>query len=250
MEIAIPSYKRSGILKKKTLAFLESEGFPKECITIFVANQEEKEDYEKVLRLDYKIVVGVKGIAQQRLFIRNYYPEGTPILSMDDDIRSIKMLREDLPFKTLVANLFESVLEQKLTTWGIYPVNNLFFCKDRLLIGNFYIIACCYGFINTRDILEYGADGEDYSVKEDCWYSLKRIELDGAVLRYDGACPHTDYYAKGGLSETRTLEKEAEIAQKVVALFPTLSKYVVKKSGHPDVKIHRKIIKKIMFPWT
>jgi len=243
MQIAIPSYKRSVTLKKKTLSFLDSEGFDKEQITIFVANEEEKEDYEQVLRLDYKIVVGVKGIANQRLFIRNYYPEGTHILSMDDDIRKIKMLRKNMSFKALVENLFDCLKDHKVTTWGIYPTNNLFFCKDRVLIGNLYIIACCYGFINRKDIVEYGENNEDYSVKEDVWYSLKRIELDGAVLRYEGACPDTDYYAKGGLSEFRTLEKEEEISKKIVGLFPSLCKYIVKKNGHPDVKILRKIDK-------
>jgi hypothetical protein len=245
MEIVIPSYQRSKVLKRKTLAFLEAEGFPKEQITIFLANQKEKEDYELELGLDYKMIVGVKGLANQRLFIRNYYPEGTRILSLDDDIRSVKIKRDGLKFKNLVEKMFSATEDEGLTTWGIYPCNNLFFCKDRLLGGNFYIIGCCYGFINKKDLLEYGEEGLDLSVKEDEWYSLKRIVMDGAVLRYEGACPNTDYYAKGGLSESRTIEKEAENAKKIVSYFPNLAKYVVKKNKHPDVKILRKVLKEI-----
>lgn len=245
MEIAIPSYQRSKVLKKKTLAFLEAEGFPKEQITIFVADEKERETYELELGLDYKMVVGVKGIANQRLFIRNYYPEGTRILSLDDDIRSVKIKREGLKFKNLVEKMFSAVEDEGLTTWGLYPCNNLFFCKDRLLAGNFYIIGCCYGFINKKDLLEYGEGGLDFSAKEDAWYSLKRIELDGCVLRYEGACPNTDYYAKGGLSEFRTTEKESKISKAIVSYYPTLTKYVEKKNGHPEVKILRKVLKEI-----
>ena len=42
-DIAIPSYKRSKLLKEKTLKILS--GIPIENITIFVRNQEELDDY-------------------------------------------------------------------------------------------------------------------------------------------------------------------------------------------------------------
>lgn len=239
MEIAIPSYKRSSILKRKTLAFLESEGFPKEQITIFVADSNELQSYREDLGNEYKIVVGFKGISNQRTFIRNYYPEGTRVLSLDDDIRRVKSL-QPRGFKELAEKLFESCEQESLTTWGLYPVNNLFFCKERILVGSLYIIGCCYGFINKKDILQYPIATEG---KEDCWYSLKRIELDGAVLRYEGACPDTDYYASGGLAETRTLESERKAAEEVCKLFPETTKFLIKKNGHPEVKIKRKILK-------
>jgi hypothetical protein len=243
MEIAIPSFKRSATLKRKTLAFLESEGFPKESITIFVADSNELFTYKEELGDSYKIVVGFPGISNQRTFIRNYYPEGTKILSLDDDIRKIKFMRDNLTLKTLSEKLFALLEKENLTTWGLYPVNNLFFCKDRVLIGSLYIIGCCYGFINKKDFIIYP---EETSGKEDCWYSLKRVELDGAVLRYEGCCPDTDYYASGGLAESRTLASEEKAAQKVCSLFPDETKFAVKKNGHAEVKIKRKILKNFL----
>lgn len=239
MEIAIPSYKRSQVLNQKTLPYLLSEGFNASQITIFLANEEERQIYQRDIS-GFKFVVGQKGICQQRLFIQQYYPLNTKILSLDDDIRKVKLLRPDLTFKTLVEKLFDSVQKEGVSMWGLYPVNNLFFCKDRVIVGNFYIIACCYGYINKQDITEYPLSVES---KEDCWYSLKRIQLDGAVLRYDGACPDTTYYAAGGLSETRTLATEESAAREVCKLFPELSKFLVKKNGHAEVKIKRKILK-------
>lgn len=243
MEIAIPSFRRSSVLKRKTLPFLLAEGFLPSQITIFLASPEELELYKAELGDSYKFVVGFPGIANQRLFIRNYYPEGTRILSVDDDIRKVKCLRSE-PFKSIVEKLFGLLEQEHLTTWGLYPVNNLYFCKDRVLVGHLYIIACCYGFINRKDLLAYSPVND----KEDVWYSLKRIEQDGAVLRYEGACPDTDFYAAGGLAESRTLASEKTAAEVVCSLFPDSTKFVMKKNGHAEVKIKRKILKNFSLP--
>lgn len=236
VQIAIPSYKRAEKLSRYTLAYLASQKVRKDIITIFVADEEEEKDYREVLGSDYKIVVGVKGISQQRLFIRNYFPEGLKVICMDDDVKKLKFLRDDLSFPLLCERMFAICQEEGLTTWGIYPVNNLFFCKDRVLRGRLYVIGCCYGYINKHDLPVWLPEK---GTKEDYWYSLQRICMDGAVLRYDGCCPDTIYYAKGGLSETRTVELEEKEAREVCKMFPVFSEYRLKKNGHPDVKIKR-----------
>ena len=80
MEIVIPSYHRSKVLKKKTLAFLEAEGFPKEQITIFVADEQERETYELELGLDYKMVVGdyIRGIQAREAKSKQTAPAKAP----------------------------------------------------------------------------------------------------------------------------------------------------------------------------
>jgi hypothetical protein len=97
-----------------------------------------------------------------------------------------------------------------------------------------------YLFINKKDFLTYPEGIDD---KEDCWYSLKRIQLDGAVMRCEFLCPMTNYYGSGGLSETRTLKSEEEAAKKVCGMFPDSAKFLIKKNGHAEVKIKRKILK-------
>ena len=227
------------MLRDKTLTFLSAEGVPSDRVTIFVADQEELDVYQRDIS-GYKFVIGKKGISSQRLFIRQYYPEGAKILSLDDDIRAIKK-KTDLSFVQICSRLFAHCEAEKITTFGFYPTNNLYFCKDRLVLGSFYIIGVMYGFINKKDISEWAnVDG-----KEDAWYSLRRIELDGAVLRYEGLCPDTNYYAKGGLSETRTLESEKESARRVCALYPNATKFCQKKNGHYEAKIKR-VVKKTL----
>ena len=86
MEIAIPSSGRARTLPIKTLVALWASGFSKDKITIFVALEEE-EDYKASCR-GYKIVAGVKGLSQEKEFILRYYPRGTSICIVDDDIES------------------------------------------------------------------------------------------------------------------------------------------------------------------
>jgi hypothetical protein len=88
-QVAIPSYQRSKTIYQKTLTTLLNGKVNPNKITIFVANQQEKEEYETNLpKSSYKeIIIGEKGITPQRIFISKHYPANTHIFSVDDDIR-------------------------------------------------------------------------------------------------------------------------------------------------------------------
>ena len=71
-KFAIPSYNRVDILKSNTIAMLEHYKIPKKQIYIFVV-EEEYQQYKDALP-DYKnIIIGVKGLYNQRNFITNYF---------------------------------------------------------------------------------------------------------------------------------------------------------------------------------
>ena len=76
--VAIPTYKRYDEVTKKTLPTLKRGGVPKDKIHVFVANKTEEKLYkEKMDPNTYgKIVVGKKGITNQRIFISKYFPVG------------------------------------------------------------------------------------------------------------------------------------------------------------------------------
>ena len=88
-QVAIPSYQRSKTIYEKTITTLLNGKVNPNKITIFVANQQEKEEYETALpKSSYKeIVIGEKGITHQRIFISKHYPANTHIFSVDDDVR-------------------------------------------------------------------------------------------------------------------------------------------------------------------
>ncbi len=89
--IVIPSYNRVDIIQVKTLALLRRHGISSTKINIFVANQEEYDLYNKTInkQLYNKLIIGVIGLKNQRNFIMKYYPEGTHIVHMDDDLDNI-----------------------------------------------------------------------------------------------------------------------------------------------------------------
>jgi len=83
--VAIPSYHRSEIIGKKTLATLFRGKVPPEKIHIFVANQTEKSEYINAIQSQYphyplkNIHVGIKGITPHRRFISRFSPPKLPL---------------------------------------------------------------------------------------------------------------------------------------------------------------------------
>jgi len=239
LQIAIPSYKRPAVLAQQTLATLAAEGVPKDIITIFVAGEAEVALYKQTCP-DYKIVVGVPGLVQQRNFITTYYPEGTYVVSVDDDIKKFKKL-VSRPFLEIAEKMFELCRFELCTLWGIYPVNNLFFCKERVIKSLSFIIGHCYGYIVNHSRLI----PSEACAKDDKWFSLWHYTQDGGVLRYEGMCADTAMYRPGGLTDVRKETSESECVEYIVNEFPDLCQARKKRNGHLDVYIRGKIQKKL-----
>jgi len=93
--VAIPTYKRYGEVTKKTLPTLKRGGVPKSKIHVFVANKTEEKLYREKMDPDTygKIVVGKKGLVNQRIFISEYFPMGTCVVSLDDDVEKFQKLK-------------------------------------------------------------------------------------------------------------------------------------------------------------
>lgn len=238
MKVAIPSYQRAETLKAKTLKFLLEEGFDPKDIYVFVSNEQELVTYKRVIDTPLNwVVCPVNSDVGKRTHMKNFFPIGEEILSVDDDVKRIKFL-ENKPVKPFVERMFQLCKEEKVTLWGIYPVNqtNMFYCKERLVKGNLYCIGCFWGIVNVET-----EDFPEVNGKADKWLSCVRIKRDGATLRYDGACPDTSYYVgKGGMTEQRTYEMEEKSSQLIANQFPDLVRYKLKKNGHPDVEFIRK----------
>jgi len=236
--IAIPSYKRYTKLKEKTLNMLHVEEYDPSMITIFVANEEEKALYEKELVPNtYKeIVVGRLGLANQRNFIYDYFPLCQRILMIDDDIGTLIWLNPR-PMKEMVERMWKISEEEGATLWSIYPVSNKYFCVERVVVGQVFCVGCFHGIVNTRDYLP-----ENMSASEDRWYTCRRIRADGKTLRYEGCCPKSVYFAKGGLWDYRhTGTNQYDDTVRVTELFPDICKLKQhKKNGMWDAVIRLK----------
>jgi hypothetical protein len=198
--VAIPSYNRVETLRAKTLFLLAKYNIPKELITIFVANKEEEALYKAGIPevLYGSIVVGVKGLMEQRNFIDQYYPLGTHIVCFDDDVSELLILKDGSLVQiqsllNLIYKGFQECVQHKFHLWGISPVANGFYMKDVIHTNLKFIPGWFYGVINRRIPLTI-------CYKEDYQRSLQNAVKDGGVIRFSFVAAKTTMGAKGGLN--------------------------------------------------
>lgn len=244
--IAIPSYKRQEILAAKSLKTLIDGGVSPKKIHIFVANKEEEDLYEKAIPKDMygKIVVGVKGITNQRKFILKYFPEGTEIVSIDDDVEGLFKMKG--PTKLLkikdvdkfFRDAFQKLHKDGFFIWGIYPVHNPFFMKDKVTTDLKFIIGTMYGFINRHD--QKLQPNSKIKEKEDVETSILYYLKDGGVVRYNNITIKTKFHAEGGLGKTEgRFEANKEAAAYLEKTYPDLVSIFKRKNGMSEVRLSR-----------
>jgi hypothetical protein len=282
-QIAIPTYGRSGMIAHFTLKMLERYKVDPNRVTIFVADDvtkrlwvetskkrtprihsdkqlEEKREpalyRERLKHNPYgkRIVVGVKNIGSQRNWIQNYYPEGTHLISLDDDLVQISELKNgkyaDIgsgkAFHSLIRQGFDECHATGSHLWGLYASANESFQSSALESrevshNNNYIIASCYGKIIRHD---KELEVESINHAEDYERTLRFFAKDGLVVRFNRftMSKGTEYFGKGGLEEERRKEhtdkKKApyeDSIKHVAALFPTLCS-AYKKGGKANPK--------------
>ena len=250
-QIAIPSYQRTDIIQKKTLALLNHHKIDPSLITIFVANAEEYAIYKDKIpsHLYGKIVIGEKGLKNQRNFISRHYPEGTFVVEFDDDLSKIVQLvigsgvhKHIKPIDDLdafIKKAFKFCYVNDIYLWGVYPIANARFMTDTITTDLRFIVGPMWGMINRhRSDLELSIDEKENSER-----TLQYWTADQAVLRFNNVAIETAYYKnKGGMqSEGKNRREEAlKSAQYLHNKYPSITKiYLGKKSGVPEVRLLR-----------
>lgn len=243
--IAIPSFNRYDTIKKKTLKMLIQNNIPTNIITIFVATSEQKLLYENELSNDYKIVVGLLGMANIRNFITDYYEEGQHLLFIDDDITSIKLGDVSGKLVTKINNLNEIIIngfnlckEHDTALWGLHPSNNCRSLKSKNIITTDlkYIIGALYGVINDKSIMVTIPCAEDFQ------RSILYYKKYGKIVRINNMSAFTTYYATGGMaSNGRTKELDIIEKTKLCELYPEYCK--IYKTNYDTTNIKLKSVK-------
>jgi len=222
--IAIPSHKRSDIIKDKVLTLLEKHSISKDKIFIFV---EENEIEQYKLRLpEYNIIQGSKGIAGQREKISEYFEENHFIVSIDDDVCEIfDHSKPIINLDIFIKDSFHLLLDNQFTLAGVYPINNEFFTKDTITTDLRFCIGQFKMFINKKQI-----ERRHYNLLEDYENTIKHYCYSGGVLRFNYITLKANYNSgKGGLKEYRTTERKLYEVKKFVEQYPKYSKS--KKEG-------------------
>lgn len=267
--ICIPTYKRYEMFKEKTLSVLEKNKISLSRIYIFVANKSEKEKYMNVLDRKYhsRIIIGKKGLKNQRNFISNYFPEGTCIVQLDDDIEDIVELYHPImenydewintDFKTIksqefrkkqdiksinnlhkfIKDTFKYCINNNIYLWGIYPIANPYFMTYTKEEKLNFIVGPMFGIINRHDKdLKLTLDEKENSER-----TLQHYVKDGKVLRVNYISIITKYYKnKGGMQNEGKdrIEEAAKSSNILHSRYPNITKIYIKKStGMPEIKL-------------
>ena len=239
--VAIPSYDRQKELNKKTLTMLEDNNISKNIITVFVASAEQKKIYEEEIGTDYKIVIGVKGMANIRNFMTNYYPSGKKILFIDDDISRIvkgessgMKITTVTNLKSLASNGFNLCKKHGYALWGLHPSSNPRSLKsDKLVTNNLkYIIGALYGVINDKSLKVSLDQAEDYE------RTLKYYVKYGGMIRFNNYSGYTTYYAKGGMEAAgRTSSKEDSDKKQLVKKYSQYAETYIRDNGRTEIRL-------------
>lgn len=248
--IVIPSYNRPELIQQKTLSLLKKHTIKSSHIVIFVANREQYDLYKSKIpkTLYHKLVIGVKGLKNQRNYISNYYPEGTHIVQMDDDLEKIVQLNVENGKKTIepISNLdtfikkaFLLCQTNTIFLWGVYPLANSHFMTNTITTDLRFIVGPMWGMINRHHPdLELTIDE-----KENTERTLQYWSMDGKVLRFNNVGIETKYYKnKGGMQNEGKNRKEEALksVQYLHNKYPTITKlHLGKKSGVPELKLIR-----------
>jgi hypothetical protein len=258
-QIAIPSYKRSAVLKSATLATLERYDVDPDRVTIFVANDLEMESYRATLGDKWRIVVAKLGKVEAQKFYHNYYQTGTRLLNVDDDIYDIRQRNAQDKLEPFTGTLDQLVREaftlcetSGAKMWGINPVNNGYFMKDYSVIGLRYICGNFYGNY-AGDPAIIGADrpssissGDDYET------TFRSYLQNGSVVRVEYLTPITKYFAPGGIDAelkdrgvtNRQDEHDAEL-RAIIDRYPNLASLQIKSGGITNIRVKTQTFAKV-----
>lgn len=234
-KVAIPSYKRPDVIMAKTLHTLRRGGVAISDIYIFVVD-DEQEAYKKACP-DYQIVVGLKGIIEQRNFIQEFFAQDTYIVMFDDDITEIyrplseKTKEEILDLPSLFGNMMDRMQMEGVSISGCYPVDNIKYAfNNKEVTTDFrYLIGVITLIKNTKDPDIIVSPTESAS-HEDKIRTLYYYKKEGKTLRFNHVCFKTKYFAKGGQCalDSDRLIKHSQQSEELCKKYPEY--FRIKKS--------------------
>jgi len=229
--VAIPTYKRSHLIGSKTLKLLKEHLYPRSLITLFVADEKEKSDYLKNVNPELygQIVVGVRGLMNQRNFITSFYSEGELVLQMDDDVDCLK---SDKPF-TEILRMAYSYLKDSGGLFGVLPNDDGRRFKNDTTVHLTHILGSFFIASNHKDLLITTDE------KEDMERSILYFKKFGKVYRYRGAGVKTAYALarSGGMNTEDRAEAMERGAKYLESAYPDYCTAYVKK-GKWDIRMN------------
>jgi len=214
-----------------TLRVLHEQRVPKKAVHIWVANKREYSYYRRALRATPRSLhavlgnwstaalrIGVPGLAPQRAFISKAYAEGTHIVSLDDDLRSLQVVYhyagkkhlKSAPANSLlklVAHASTLMQSESAFIWGVNVSQNPFHYHRSYVSRKANMIGGpLFGYRNRHDARFQAT----HDALEDVERSLAHAFWDRCMLRFRmfGVCTQYGLYngvkqnVAGGLQDS------------------------------------------------
>ena len=229
--IAIPTYDRVNIFKRKTYNRIIKRYNLEKYTTLFIQSDKDAKEYKEAFP-ELKQVRSPKGYLNTLNFIGNHYPLNAKVVKIDDDITQIKKLQGnklvdvnnayDLFNKTfgIMSNVGASV-------GGYYPIASSSYMEDRQPITTDlrFIKGGLYCFVNKR--IKLKIDG-----KSDFEFTIENYKLNGKVVRLN----HYTFRAELGYNTEekgdtqKFLNKYEDYVSKVVKHKDGSTSFVLRKN--------------------
>jgi hypothetical protein len=244
--IAIPSYKRSKVVKDKSINYLINDcNIKPKLIDVFVANKKEYKDYKYLESFGINIIVGVITLKEQRKYINNYYNDGDFIIQIDDDINYLtkkkgKSTEKFVEIDKLIKIGFNECLKHRTKIFGITPTNNHFFMDNKISTNLKFINGGFFGIIIDKDKnLEINVNE-----KEDYERTIKYFIKFKKVIRLNMFSLNTTYYkGDGGMVDSRTTKEQNNSALYLCKKYPNLiSINPHRKSKYLELRLNSRAI--------
>jgi len=233
---------------------LEDLEIPNKQIYIFVASQEELDEYKTTTANKYNIVVGFLGLAKQRNYITNYFKEKQLLVMLDDDITAINRLDcgklfkfNSINFRKFILRAFRLCLENSAYLWGIHQTtHNPRFLRNSITFNLSFIVGHFFGVVNRHNKeLDITMD-----IKEDYERTLKYWQLDKVLVKHNYICATTNTYDNGGglqLQYPDRTDSSLDASKQLLEMYPEYLGVRLtelnsdKASRYPELKIIKQI---------
>ena len=199
-----PSFKRPKLLCTTTLPLLDNAGITD--ISLYLSTDQVKMYRDEITKYDFNIKIHyisteVTGIGNIRNLIRESYGEGTNILMIDDDIKSIMFKPDKMTnykkdekcnkletmdnISEFVHSMFQRCIDDDTYMWGVQLHNNPYFMHSNFTTGLSYINGSFTGIRIEHSKRKIRTNINHF---EDYLFSMLHFIRDKSILKASNVC--------------------------------------------------------------
>lgn len=255
-KICIPSYNRCNIFKENTYKMLVDDNVNLDNVILFLQNEKDKEEYQKIDENLNIVLVDTKGLTNTLVEIHKRFDEDEKIVILHDDMKRFYTLqyhKNDIKLGKITRKEFGKARVRRTLQWvinevysnmkkysygGVSLMSNPFFLGNNISYDLRLIEGCFYCCINKKKIW-----CSITSFQNDVEQCLKFYKEEGGICRvnYIGY-EYLPIITKGGQSLSK--EERKKIVEKEVdkwcVLYPKYGKKVMNKKEGYSFKLFRK----------